>query len=68
LGQRLYAMAQEAKKPFKKYIKELQKNGQIDNVRNSVLIGKVIDFLVDNATVTEVDESSETSNEESSED
>ena len=45
-------MAQQENKAPKKYIKELQKNNAIQNVRNSVLIGKTIDFLVENAKVT----------------
>ena len=50
--QRIYQMAQQENKAPKKYIKELQKANAIQNVRNSVLIGKTIDFLVENATVT----------------
>jgi len=52
LIQRIAAMAQQAKKPVKKYIRELQKSGQINSIRNSILIGKAIDFLVDNANIT----------------
>jgi trigger factor len=50
--QRIYQMAQQENKAPKKYIKELQKANAIQNVRNSVLIGKTIDFLVENAKVT----------------
>ncbi|MGJ8671474.1 trigger factor [Rubritalea sp.] len=50
--QRIYQMAQQENKAPKKYIKELQKANAIQNVRNSVLIGKAIDFLVENAKVT----------------
>jgi len=53
--QRIHAMAEQAQTPVKKYIKDLQKAGAIQNVRNSVLIGKTIDFVVEKATVTEVD-------------
>ena len=52
--QRISAMAEQAQKPVKAYIKELQKANAIQNVRNSVLIGKTIDFVVGKATVTEV--------------
>ena len=52
--QRISQMAQQANTPVKKYIKELQKANAIQNVRNSVLIGKTIDFVVDKAIVTEV--------------
>lgn len=50
--QRIYQMAQQENKAPKKYIKELQKANAIQNVRNSVLIGKTIDFLVENAKVS----------------
>ena len=49
--QRIYQMAQQENKAPKKYIKELQKANAIQNVRNSVLIGKTIDFLVEKAKV-----------------
>lgn len=52
--QRISAMAQQANKPVKKYIKELQKANAIQNVRNSVLIGKTIDFVVEKANVKEI--------------
>ena len=52
--QRISAMAQQENKPVTKYIKELQKANAIQNVRNSVLIGKTIDFVVEKANVTEV--------------
>lgn len=53
--QRISGMAQQANKPVKKYIKELQKANAIQNVRNSVLIGKTIDFVVEKANVKEVE-------------
>ena len=52
--QRITAMAQQANTPVKKYIKELQKANAIQNVRNSVLIGKTIDFVVEKANVKEI--------------
>lgn len=58
--QRIQQMAQQANKPVKKYIKELQKANAIQNVRNSVLIGKTIDFLVDSAKVTNEETEKET--------
>jgi len=54
--QRITVMAQQARTPVKKYIKELQKNNQIESIRMSVLIGKTIDFLVEQANVTELSE------------
>jgi len=55
LMQRLTAMAKQAKEPVKKYINQLKKNNQIGNVRQNMLLGKAVDFLVDNANVTEVE-------------
>jgi len=60
LIERIGAMAQQAKKPVKKYIREIQKSGQINSIRNSILIGKAIDFLVDNANISEVEADSDT--------
>ncbi len=53
--QRISGMAQQANKPLKKYIKELQKSNAIQNVSNSVLIGKAIDFVVEKANVKEIE-------------
>ncbi len=53
LVQRVIAMSKQVKKPVQKYIKELQKANAIPNIRNSVLIGKSIDFVVSKANVTE---------------
>ena len=52
--QRVTMMAKQAKKPVKGYMKELQKNGQLGNIRQNMLFSKAIDFLVEHATVTEV--------------
>jgi trigger factor len=62
--QRVTAMAKQEKKPVKKYIRELRKSGRISSIQNSILIGKAIDFLVDNAVITE--ESSDTAEETTS--
>ena len=53
--QRISAMAQQQKKSPKLLIKELQKSGRISSLKNSILIGKAIDFLVDNAKVEETE-------------
>ncbi len=60
--QRISAMAQQENKPVKKYIKDLQKANAIHNVRNSVLIGKTIDLVVEKANVTEVAATATTEN------
>ncbi|MGC6425465.1 MAG: trigger factor [Akkermansiaceae bacterium] len=58
--QRVTAMAKQAKQPVKKYMKELQKNGQLNNVRQNMVLSKTVDFLVENASITEVEPKAET--------
>jgi len=53
--QRVTMMAKQAKQPVKKYMKELQKNNQLNNIRQNMLLSKAVDFLVEHATLTEVD-------------
>lgn len=55
LSQRIVAMAQQEKKPVKTYARDLQKSGRISSIQNSILIGKAIDFLVDNASIEEIE-------------
>jgi hypothetical protein len=57
--QRVTLMAKQAKKPVKGFMKELQKNGQLGNIRQNMLFSKAIDFLVEHATVTEVEPETE---------
>jgi trigger factor len=57
--QRVTIMARQAKKPVKGYMKELQKSGQLGNIRQNMLFSKAIDFLVDHANVTEVEPETE---------
>ncbi len=52
--ERIGQIAQQQKKKPKAMIQELQKEGRIPSLRNSILIGKAIDFLVESAKVTEV--------------
>lgn len=47
-------IAQSRREPIKKVIKDMQKKRQIQSIRNSMLIGQTIDFLVEQAKVTEV--------------
>lgn len=49
----LIQIATSRKLEPKKFIKDMQRAGRIDGVRQSMLIGKAIDFLVEHATVTE---------------
>lgn len=51
---RIQAISEQRKEPIKKVIKDLQKNNQIQSIRNSMLIGQTIDFLLEQAKVTEV--------------
>ncbi len=51
LAQRISLMARQEKKAPKAMMKELQRSGRISGIRNSMLIGKTIDFLVENAKV-----------------
>lgn len=46
-------VAEQRKEPIKKVVKDLQKNRQIQSIRNSMLIGQTIDFLLEQAKVTE---------------
>jgi len=54
VAQRVAGMAQQEKKSPKALMAEMQKSGRISSLRNSILIGKAIDFLVDSAKVEEV--------------
>ena len=49
----LARLAQSRKIAPKKFIKDMQKAGRLPSVRSSILIGKAIDFLVEQATVVE---------------
>ncbi len=47
-------IAEQRREPIKKVIKDLQKKRQIQSLRNSLLIGQTIDFLIEQAKVVEV--------------
>lgn len=47
-------MAEQRQQPIKTLLTELQKNRQIHSIRNSIVIGQTIDFLLEQANVTEV--------------
>jgi len=53
--QRLTSMAKQAKTPVKKYMKDCQKNGTLNNVRQNMLFSNTIDFLLEHASVSEVE-------------
>jgi trigger factor len=50
----LAMIAQSRKQNPKKFIKDLQKAGRIPGIRNSMLVGKAIDFVLEHATVEEI--------------
>jgi len=53
LGQ-ISKVAEQRGQPIKKVISDLQKSRQIQSIRNSMLIGQTIDFLLEQAKVEEV--------------
>jgi trigger factor len=50
----LAMIAQQRKQAPKKFIKDLQRGGRIPGIRNSMLVGKAIDFVLEHATVEEI--------------
>jgi trigger factor len=50
----LAMIAHQRKQNPKKFIKELQRGGRIPGIRNSMLVGKAIDFVLEHATVEEI--------------
>jgi trigger factor len=58
---RVTVMAKQAKKPVKGFMKELQRDGRLGNIRQNMLFGKAIDFLIEHATIKEVDSPAEES-------
>lgn len=50
----LVMIANSRKQSPKKFIKDLQKGGRIPGIRNSMLVGKAIDFVLEHATVEEI--------------
>lgn len=53
LVQHLVQIANSRKVAPKKFIKDMQRAGRIQNIRSSMAIGKTIDFLVEHANVVE---------------
>lgn len=49
----LIQIAASRKLDAKKFIRDMQRAGRLDSVRQSMLIGKTLDFLLEHATVTE---------------
>jgi len=59
LLQRVTAMSKQEKKPVKGFMKELKRDGRLGTIRQNMLFGKAIDFLIEHATVTEVEPKTE---------
>ncbi|WP_193211100.1 trigger factor [Luteolibacter marinus] len=59
----LARIAQSRKENPKKFIKELQRGGRLPGIRNSMLVGKAIDFILEHATVEEVADDTTTNDE-----
>jgi trigger factor len=49
----LAQIASQRKVAPKKFIKDMQRAGRIENIRSSMVIGKTIDFLIEHANVVE---------------
>lgn len=47
--------AQQAGTPIKKFVKQLEKESRIGSIKHQIQIGKVIDFLKENAVIEEVE-------------
>ena len=52
---RITAMAKQAKQPVKKYMKQIQNDGTLSNVRQNMLFSNAIDFLLEHASISEVE-------------
>ncbi|MBK1835351.1 trigger factor [Roseibacillus ishigakijimensis] len=59
------SMAKREGKPLKAFIKQLQRERRIDSLRNQMLIGKTVDFLLESANFVEVENSDNDSESES---
>lgn len=55
LSQRVYMMAMQQRRPVKKLAREMQQQNAFPEIRHDILISKTIEFLRENAVVTEVD-------------
>ena len=55
LLQTITSLAKREGKPLKAFIKQLQRERRVDSIRNQMLIGKTVDFLLENANFVEVE-------------
>ena len=63
LIQHLIQIANNRKVDPEKFIKGLSRNGQIPGIRNSLLVNKALDFLLEHASVVEIPQESNTTTE-----
>lgn len=59
IAARVYAMAERAGQPTRKYLKQLEKEHGLGGISNQIALGKTLDFLIDHAEVTEVEPKNE---------
>lgn len=52
IGAQLSYLAERNNMPLQKARKNLEKNGQIDNLRTGILLEKAVNFLIENAEIT----------------
>ncbi len=55
LSQRVYMIAMQQRRPVKKVARELRDNNAFGEIRQDILISKTIQFLRENAEITEID-------------
>ena len=55
LLQAITSMAKREGKPLKAFIKQLQRERRIDSLRNQMLIGKTVDFLLESANFVDIE-------------
>lgn len=63
--QQVAMMAAQSGRPVKKIVRELQDSNGFDDIRNRVTIGRTLEFLKSNASVTEVEAESESEEKDS---
>ena len=65
LLQALTSLAKREGKPLKGFIKQMQRERRIDSLRNQMLVGKTVDFLLEQANFEEIELSENDSESES---
>ncbi len=65
IRQQVAMMAAQSGRPVKKLVRELRDSNGFDEIRNRITIGRTLDFLRSNASVTDVDAKPEAAKEDS---